>query len=160
MFETLQYIKRNSVIYILINRREKRGHCWLVAPLILRSRGAVHQSVNTLPSGWPSTSPLFGISHWTTFGPPPPTMWPVSSVRVLLSSARSLAFDHVSLLWPEQRALIRLLSRLHIRSSSTPHSNPDVLCFPLLIQPGWRFNGVPSPTLLLLLHLLMPSLSN
>lgn len=39
------------------------GLCWPVAPLMLRTRGAVHQPVSSLPSGWPSISPLYGISH-------------------------------------------------------------------------------------------------
>lgn len=108
---TQQYIKRDPVIYKPINKREMRGHYRPVAPLILRTRGAVYQPVNSLPSGWPSNPPcpLYGISHWTTFppfpalpsAPPPQPMCSISSVPILLSSAHSPSFDHVTLLWEQ-----------------------------------------------------------
>ncbi len=59
----LHCIKTDAVIYMPINKREMRGLYRPVAPLMLRTRGAVHQPVNSLPSGWPSISPLYGTSH-------------------------------------------------------------------------------------------------
>lgn len=147
---TLQYIKRDPVIYIPINKREMRGHYRPVAPLILRTRGAVHQPVNSLPSGWPSMSPLYGISRWTTFppfpallsAPPPLPMCSISSVLVLLSSARSPSFDHVPYFGQSREHWSPLLSNLNPHASSTPHYSPvpkcpwhlwNCLCFRLLI---------------------------
>lgn len=39
------------------------GHHGLVAPLMRKARGAVHQSVSGLPPGRPSMPPLYGMSH-------------------------------------------------------------------------------------------------
>lgn len=123
-----------------------------VAPLMFRTRGAVHQPVNSLPSGWPSISPLYGISHLNNpLSPPSPSLalpsaphplprCSVSSVHVLLSSAHSLAFDQISLLWPERRAVI---PPVQSPPPFPPHYSPvhpecpwhlwNCLCFRVLI---------------------------
>lgn len=134
----------------LYTNKQKRngGLSRPVAPLMLESRGAVHQPVNSLPSGWPSISPLYGISHLNNpFSLPcsslsPSPLCSVSSVPVLLSSAHSPAFDHVSLLWPEESAVIPLLFHLPLHPHPSHYSpvHPEspwhlwnCLCFRVLI---------------------------
>lgn len=141
----LHFIKGDDVIYIPINKREMGGVCRSVTPLMRRTRGAVHQPVNSLPSGWPSISPLYGISHLNNpsthpalpSAPHPLPLWSVSSVPVLLSSAHSPAFNRVSLLWPEQRAVIPPTHHRHhhhiIAHLECPWHLWNCLCFRVFI---------------------------
>lgn len=63
LFSATHYIKKKHC-GLYTNKHKTNGGLYRpVAPLMLRTRGAVHQPVNSLPSGWPSTSPLYGISH-------------------------------------------------------------------------------------------------
>lgn len=81
------------VIYIPINQKSNQGvSTGLMSLLMFRTRGAVHQSVSSLPSVWPSTfRPLWytPVEQPRPSSPPQPCS-PVSSVPVLLSSAHSL----------------------------------------------------------------------
>lgn len=77
------------MIYIPIN--QKRNHEFsasLMPLLVLRTRGAVHQSVNGLPSIWPST---FRPLWYTPFKQPPPS-WPL---HPMARSPLSLSFSHL-----------------------------------------------------------------
>lgn len=91
----------NPVIYTPINPKRNQGFSTgLMSLLMLRTKGAVHQSVNGLPSTGPPHFALYGIRHLNNPaspgagcppGPRPPSpRCPVSSVPVLLSSAHSL----------------------------------------------------------------------
>lgn len=81
-------LKRDTVIYRPINKREMRAHCGPVALLMLWTRGAVHQPVNSLTS----TSPLYGISHLNDPPSPalPPPLSPCARPPLSLSFSRLL----------------------------------------------------------------------
>ena len=49
-----------------------------VALLMLWTRGAVHQPVNSLSPGWPSTSPLYGNNHMNSLPSLPPLLSPLA----------------------------------------------------------------------------------
>lgn len=154
------YIKRDTVIYIPINIRQMGGFYRPVAPLMLRSRGAVHQPVNSLPSGWPSTSPLYGISHLNN---PSLCPSPTAPMLCLLCPRPSLVYS-----FPCLRSCFPTLARAE---SSDPHPPPpshyssvhpecpwhlwNCLCYKVLIQRGCLFNyrnadgemgGSPTPS--------------
>lgn len=133
------YIKKETVIYIPINKGDMGGQCRPVPLLMQRTRGAVHQSVNSLPQAGLRHTPLYGISHLNT----PPSL-PCSSLGpspsapvFCLLCPRPLVcsfpcFDHVSLLWPEQRAVITLCPM----SSSSPPPFHHIIAQCTLNAPG------------------------
>lgn len=176
----LQYIQRDSVIYTPINKREMRSFCRPMALLMRTTSGAVHQPVNRLPSGWPSTSPLYGISHLNN-PLPPSAPHPLRPVLCLLCPCPSLVcsfpvLDHVSWLWLVQGAvipsLVNLFPPLPPCSPCYSQVHPEwpwhlwnCLCFRVLILLGCLFNywdadGEMGSLLYLLHHLHSSALSS
>lgn len=81
--------------------------------------------------------PFMVLAIWTTLPSAPHPLPPcsVSSVPVLLSFTHSPAFDHVSLLWPEQRAVIPTPHPHHIIAQCTP--NAPGICGIVYVTKFW-----------------------